>query len=360
MLIGKMEVNMQELWIKNLKEVLGNHERRMERQIIIWGASPKSDRIFSVLENWGLPIAGYIDKNFSNVSEYNGYPVYPIEKLVESKYFVFVALKAHYDEVISQLDEMEYIEFVDFWYPERIIALDGTKNYQDLYGNRLVTENICPMNVQLRSGGVIEIKTKELGGETTVASAGKSFVKIGERVKFGKDVTISSTNGSILIDHDCKFDSFIKVRCSCGGSVHIESNCTMQRQCTLVASFDAKITLGKDCMVSYSVFMRAGNSHNMIDLNSMEHLDDNAERDVICGEHVWVGMRATLLNGVEIGAGSTIGANSFVCKKKFPPNCCLAGIPAKIIRERTAWIRDGISIHKDIEDYQEFIYDEQY
>ena len=55
-----------------------------------------------------------------------------------------------------------------------------------------------------------------------------------------------------------------------------------------------------------------------------------------------------------------IGANSFVCKKKFPPNCCLAGIPAKIIRERTAWIRDGISIHKDIEDYQEFIYDEQY
>ncbi|EOS31775.1 hypothetical protein C807_01085 [Lachnospiraceae bacterium 28-4] len=94
---------MQELWIKNLKEVLGNHERRMERQIIIWGASPKSDRIFSVLENWGLPIAGYIDKNFSNVSEYNGYPVYPIEKLVESKYFVFVALKAHYDEVINQL-----------------------------------------------------------------------------------------------------------------------------------------------------------------------------------------------------------------------------------------------------------------
>lgn len=216
---------MQELWIENLKEVLENHERRMEHQIIIWGASPKSDRIFSVLENWGLPIAGYIDKDFNN---------------------------------------------------------------------------------------------------------------------------------------DCKFDSFIKVRCSCGGSVRIESNCTMQRQCTLVASFDARIILGKDCMVSYSVFMRAGNSHNMIDLNSMEHLDDNAERDVICGEHVWVGMRVTLLNGVEIGAGSTVGANSFVCKKKFPPNCCLAGIPAKIIRERTVWIRDGVSMHKDIEDYQEFIYDEQY
>ncbi len=60
---------MQEVWIENLKEVLENHERRMERQTIIWGASPKSDRIFSVLENWGLPIAGYIDKNFNNISK---------------------------------------------------------------------------------------------------------------------------------------------------------------------------------------------------------------------------------------------------------------------------------------------------
>lgn len=35
LLIGKMEANMQEVWIENLKEVLENHERRMERQTII-------------------------------------------------------------------------------------------------------------------------------------------------------------------------------------------------------------------------------------------------------------------------------------------------------------------------------------
>lgn len=91
---------------------------------MIWGASPKSDRIFSVLKNWGVTIAGYIDKNFSNIPEYNGYSVYPIEELLESQYFVFVALTAHYDGVINQLNEMGYKEFVDFWYPERIIKLD--------------------------------------------------------------------------------------------------------------------------------------------------------------------------------------------------------------------------------------------
>ena len=353
---------MKEVWIENLKKTLETHIGKGGdgHQVMIWGASPKSDRIFSVLKNWGVTIAGYIDKNFSNIPEYNGYSVYPIEELLESQYFVFVALTAHYDEVINQLNEMGYKEFVDFWYPERIIKLDGTKNYQDLCGNKLVTENICPINVRLKSGGIIEIKTKKLDGRTTVASAGESFVKIGERVKFGRDVVISSTNGRILIDHDCRFDSFIKIRASCRGSVRIDANCTIQRQCTFVASFDAKIILGRDCMISYFAFMRAGNSHNMIDLNSMKHLDDNAERDVILEEHVWVGMRVTLLNGVEIGAGSTVGANSFVCKKKFPKNCCLAGTPAKLLRERTAWLRDGGSVHKNIEDYQEFIYDEQY
>ena len=69
-------------------------------------------------------------------------------------------------------------------------------------------------------------------------------------------------------------------------------------------------------------------------------------------------MRATIMNGVEIGSGSTVGANSFVCKKKFPANCCLAGNPAKVLREQTAWIRDGVIMHEDVEDYLDFIYDD--
>lgn len=63
------------------------------------------------------------------------------------------------------------------------------------------------------------------------------------------------------------------------------------------------------------------------------------------------------MNGVVIGSGSTIGANSFVCKKQFPNNCCLAGNPAKIIRNRTAWLRDGVSMCEDMEQYLEYIYD---
>ncbi len=139
--------------------------------------------------------------------------------------------------------------------------------------------------------------------------------------------------------------------------MHLGDGCTVGQRTGFFASFGARIVLGKGCMVSYLVLVRAGNSHNIIDLDTMENLDDNTKRDVILGEHVWIGMRVTLMNGVEIGDGSIIGANSFVCKRTFPKNCCIAGSPAKIIRERVAWIRDGFELHKEIEDYQEFIYE---
>lgn len=345
---------MEKEWIRNLKMAVecSNYKHK----IIIWGASTKSDSILSMFKEWGCTVVGYVDRKADTICEYNELPVYEICRLQEEKYFVYVALSAHHADVLSQLDEFGYTEFVNFWYPHRLVDLDGTVNYEDAYGNSLVTKNINPLVVRLRSGGKAEINTSKLNSNVKIASAGDAYVRIGEGVSFGERVVVSSTNGTILIGDKCKFDSFIKLRTSCGGRIDIGKMCSLQRDCAIVASFNARIILGEDCMVSYSVFMRAGNSHNMIDLDTLEHFDDNSNRDVILGEHVWVGMRVTLLNGVEIGSGSTVGANSFVCKKKFPNNCCVAGNPARILRERTAWIRDGKVMHKNIEDYESFIY----
>lgn len=345
---------MEKEWISNLKKALecSNYKHK----IVIWGASAKSDSILELFKEWGCTVVGYVDRKADVICEYNKLPVYEICRLQEEKYFVYVALSAHHADVLVQLEEFGYTEFINFWYPHRLVDLDGTVDYEDAYGNSLVTKNVSPLVVRLRIGGKVEINTSKLYENTKITSEGNSYVRIGEGVYFGERVVVSSTNGTISIGDKCKFDSFIKLRVSCGGEIHIGEKCSLQRDCAIVASFYAQIILGMDCMVSYSVFIRAGNSHNMIDLDTLEHFDDNSNRDVILGEHVWVGMRVTLLNGVEIGSGSTVGANSFVCKKKFPNNCCVAGNPARILRERTAWIRDGKIMHKNIEDYESFIY----
>ena len=54
------------------------------------------------------------------------------------------------------------------------------------------------------------------------------------------------------------------------------------------------------------------------------------------GNAALVGMSATILDGVEIGDESIVGAGSLVTKnKKFPPRSLIMGSPAKVIRELT-------------------------
>ena len=54
---------------------------------------------------------------------------------------------------------------------------------------------------------------------------------------------------------------------------------------------------------------------------------------VFLGNDVWVGSRAMILGGVNIGDGAVIGAGAIVTKD-VPPYAVVAGIPAKVIRFR--------------------------
>lgn len=54
--------------------------------------------------------------------------------------------------------------------------------------------------------------------------------------------------------------------------------------------------------------------------------------DVLIGNNVWIGDKATILPGVSIGDGAIIAANSVVTKD-VPAYCIAAGNPAKIIKQ---------------------------
>jgi acetyltransferase-like isoleucine patch superfamily enzyme len=56
-------------------------------------------------------------------------------------------------------------------------------------------------------------------------------------------------------------------------------------------------------------------------------------RPVTISDYAWIGTRALILPGVEIGEGAVVGAGSVV-SKKIDPYCIVAGVPAKFIRQR--------------------------
>lgn len=66
-------------------------------------------------------------------------------------------------------------------------------------------------------------------------------------------------------------------------------------------------------------------------------------RRVKVGNDVWIGTRAMIMGGVTIGDGAVIGAGAIVTKD-VPPYAVVAGVPAKIIRNR--FLEEEISMIK--------------
>lgn len=111
---------------------------------------------------------------------------------------------------------------------------------------------------------------------------------------------------------------------------------------------ESKIVMGKDCMLSHDVHMQPHNQHGIIDLDARQLV--KAKRNIVLGDHVWIGRAVSVLPGVTIGDGSIVGANS-VLTKDVPANSAVAGYPAKVVRENCTWSRSSLEIDADATAY---------
>ncbi len=138
-------------------------------------------------------------------------------------------------------------------------------------------------------------------------------------VKIGKNVRLT---GTIRLDYNCR--------------VEIGDNVTSTNPVYMTCAEKTQIRIGDDCMFTTNNQIRTDDAHAIYDVNTGKRI--NKSKDIIIGKHVWIGYRATLLAGTEIGDGSVIGAFSLV-KKKFPNNCVIAGVPAKLVKKDIFWER---------------------
>ena len=107
----------------------------------------------------------------------------------------------------------------------------------------------------------------------------------------------------------------------------------------IVVNTCGKIIIGKDCMLANAVSLMQSDQHLIFDRTTKKRI--NYPKDIVVGNHVWIGREVELLAGAEIGDGCVCGART-VTSGKFPANAVLAGSPAKVIRENVIWARDLI------------------
>lgn len=164
----------------------------------------------------------------------------------------------------------------------------------------------------------------------------------GAVIYLGDDVTVG-TISHIRADRDSKIefngennisqDSFIFSESQ--ATVSIGKGSTFNSNLYIDAN-NSVIQIGEDNMFSFFVKMNTG-SHKVIDKKTGKDITNR--KCIITGNHVWVGMGATLLPGCNVANNSIVGAAAVVTKRIEPYSAC-AGNPAVVIKRDIDWDRD--------------------
>lgn len=90
---------------------------------------------------------------------------------------------------------------------------------------------------------------------------------------------------------------------------------------------DGKIIIGKGSMIAPgSGFITANHDFTCL-------LNHTQGKDIVLGDHCWIGMNAVLLPGVQLGPHTIVGAGAVVTKSFLEGYCVVAGNPARIIKK---------------------------
>lgn len=110
---------------------------------------------------------------------------------------------------------------------------------------------------------------------------------------------------------------------------------TIGKYCWINASVGLNhVNMGNYCSIASAVLI-GGMEHSVTHVSTSARLSDSGYSDRITniGHDVWIGSQVIIRQGVSIGTGAVVGANSFV-NKDVPPFAIVAGSPAKIIKYR--------------------------
>ena len=94
-----------------------------------------------------------------------------------------------------------------------------------------------------------------------------------------------------------------------GNKITIGQGCRLLGAAELAAIEATQITIGRDCLFSGGIHFRTGDSHSLLDGTGKRI---NPSRDIAVGDHVWIGMGATLLKGAQVGPDCVAGSGAIV------------------------------------------------
>lgn len=174
-----------------------------------------------------------------------------------------------------------------------------------------------------------------IGAGCTIKS--KSKILFGRNVSINRECYIDalSTDGIIFGDN-VSIQKRTAIECSgtikligkgliLGNNVGIASNSFL--------GCAGGIVIGDDTIIGNYVSFHSEN-HNHKNPDTPIRLQGVNRKGIIVGKNCWIGAKATILDGAVIEDGCIVGAGAVVGKGVYEKNSILAGVPAKVIKNR--------------------------
>lgn len=334
---------LEEDWICDI--VRHTYENYKGRKIILWGKYGVPERIARALDKvYHISIDGYID---SSSSKADGTCVRHTSEFFaqadKDEYYIVVPLALHM-EVVEMLRQNGFEKDADYYYFSECILEQRKNYYEDTHGNKVIGD----------AGGVSIVflgfhATVTIHERAVLPDSGKIYIHSNAGLEIGANTKMTfqsyieiGRDAKVSIGADCLLRSIKYLYVKPYAQLWIGDETTTWYGCCINVCEWSKVKIGRDCMLSHDIKIYSNDCHTIFDLATGKNINSTEEicrqRNIFIGNHVWIGMNATILYGSEIGNGSIVGTESLV-KGFVPENCIVCGNPARITRRNIAWSR---------------------
>jgi acetyltransferase-like isoleucine patch superfamily enzyme len=182
-------------------------------------------------------------------------------------------------------------------------------------------------DISLRHPGRIEIGDCSVVDDGCVLDARSEepvAISIGTHTILARDTIVACKGGTVQIGDHVGVGAHTTIHCCTGNRVEIGNKVLIGPYCYIVGAGLYRMEQTDVPILEQGLDLRGG---------------------VTVGDNVWLGAHSTILDGVTISNDAVVGAGAVVTKD-VPPFAIVAGIPAKIVRNR----KDSLTGLQDVQD----------